>query len=99
MKVKAPSARVRGGSPCPPGTDGLISRLRHNVCPLWNGIVQPFHYLPETRPAPELPRYFPAFDGLRFACCTAVIVSHCLLSPEILADQAHPLRAFAENLG
>jgi peptidoglycan/LPS O-acetylase OafA/YrhL len=45
-------------------------------------------------------RYFPALDGLRFICCSIVVINHACLDPVLLADARHPwLVAFVRNLG
>jgi peptidoglycan/LPS O-acetylase OafA/YrhL len=36
-------------------------------------------------------RYFPALDGLRFFCCTAVIITHSFVDGAIQRSTAHPL--------
>lgn len=51
-----------------------------------------------TGGAPEnIPGYLPALDGLRFACASAVVVSHAFADVAIQRDHSNPFRLFLGN--
>ncbi len=48
---------------------------------------------------PDRPTYFPALDGLRCLCATAVIVAHAYMVPEIYAQTSHPFHPLILQVG